>query len=133
MKKIGNFSPIQGHFFEKNETHVASIFLINITCISRKTLRLLRILGAVRVEELIWLITEFKYLFVEGYPQILDGLKYVDPRFVGMTTEKWLTIDVRISFRHFIGFGKLICKYKFLVTDLLKGPTYKIDIKFSRN
>ncbi|XP_066923926.1 uncharacterized protein [Clytia hemisphaerica] len=47
-----------------------------------------------------WLITEFKYLLVEGYPQILDGLKYAYPQFSGMTTEQWLSIDVNIR-QHF--------------------------------
>uniref|UniRef100_A0A7M5VEU9 Uncharacterized protein n=1 Tax=Clytia hemisphaerica TaxID=252671 RepID=A0A7M5VEU9_9CNID len=56
--------------------------------------------GGTQLEEIMWLITEFKYLLVEGYPQILDGLKYAYPQFSGMTTEQWLSIDVNIR-QHF--------------------------------
>ena len=46
-----------------------------------------------------WLITELKYLIVEGQPAfLLQGIGNIVPSFSGMTPEKWMDINVSILY-----------------------------------
>eukprot|EP00111_Clytia_hemisphaerica_P006445 TCONS_00018723-protein len=46
--------------------------------------------------ELLWFATQFQYIFIQGDPEVLQGLGHIMPMFKGITTDEWLNIDIGV-------------------------------------